>query len=568
MICRFKLAKASPSISSLSARDAYLQSIKINEEKVTNAFAQRAPSKKFTIKKNYSNESLNEDLIPRTDSFRNKKITVQKLLVGRGPEIVASKQFVNHFQVLSELQNLHMNIVKAKVPCTENSQIAKSKVLKKVSSIWPVLDAELTSKIKRPRTESLNNKKRPVPLPKPKPKEVEEDEIGTIKSNRLLLKQSAVPISPSHCKWRESEELQVYVNTQGEEIYQNTRNLIYYDHQNIYENLANNNVSDDVKAKMPVVKPSENYTHKMMTLKNSYNTYKSNTVPAEISNDDVNTSIDNDIYTPMSPTLQPDVNAYTHMKPSVILDSNIYTAINNIKHDLLVGSEPENDYLPVLKDHIYLPMKSRPHQKRLSCDILSTILSRPRKFSISAEYVNLEISKNFTCLKDNGRVKSIPNNFHYGFKSKQNPMHIRGVPGCIFENTDYQYIYELNPNAATNYPFTKKKQTETNMPCFCKDLSDYNIDDSQNIYLSCDPMEMTPETEDSEYCYVEDKNNPTHFYKVKTFINYSKDQSNIDSNNARPPSPSTDQPGSSEKKTQNSNIFKRTFIQLKQFCTD
>lgn len=62
---------------------------------------------------------------------------------------------------------------------------------------------------------------------------------------------------------------------------------------------------------------------------------------------------------------------------------------------------------------------------------------------------------------------SIPNFFTFGTKRKT--VHLRGDVGCIFDDSEYQYIYELNPNTIrTNVkPFVRKRERVEPMPCYC-----------------------------------------------------------------------------------------------------
>lgn len=584
LICRSNIIKASPSISLSVKKQAYLDSIKVNEEKVTNAYNSIPSPNKISLSKKNSKEStahlsLTSDLIPRTDSFITKQRSVQKLISGRGPEIVASKQFVKHCQVLTELQTLHSNIVKPVEKLNQRSkEISKKKkiegsnVFKKISTIWPQLDPEPDPS---PFRLDSMDKKKPIPLPKPKAN-IEND---LSKINKLKLNNFQPNVSPGfgrplhNFEMHESDEL-IYANTNAlndEQIYQNTSDFI--ESEQIYVNVAQLNISDDAKAK---IEPDSIYIH-MMSTKNNINTYTRDSMytekPAYTICDDATTVDQNyDTYTVITPQGEKDNDHYMSMTLTENQDNDIYTHMspNNPDNDNIETfvEDPENIYLPIRKDEIYMPMRGKPYRRMSFGDTLYMA----RKYSVSSDYVNLKSDVKNRCKGSSynyTRVKSIPEGFHFGLNCKPYSMHIRGVSGCLFEEIDYKYVYELNPTAIQNneYPFTKKRQKESDMPCYCKDLSnykDYDVVKSQNLYYSCE--KVCPEKEDSEYTYVGDLKNPSKFYKVKGAVGNNMVLKRINNTESALDDTSTEHPDSSDKKP--TGMIKKKINQIKQLVTD
>ncbi|KAJ8720955.1 hypothetical protein PYW08_006420 [Mythimna loreyi] len=96
--------------------------------------------------------------------------------------------------------------------------------------------------------------------------------------------------------------------------------------------------------------------------------------------------------------------------------------------------------------------------------------------------------------------------------NKTDLVHLRGNIGCIYEPTDYSYIYEIHPGACHGKPFTKTKQKAEPQPCYCHEDPDREakiqrklttasrpIGGSQNIYFSCEDMYVAMKNKEGIY---------------------------------------------------------------------
>lgn len=102
--------------------------------------------------------------------------------------------------------------------------------------------------------------------------------------------------------------------------------------------------------------------------------------------------------------------------------------------------------------------------------------------------------------------------------NKTDLVHLRGDIGCVYESTDYSYIYEINPFHGHGQPFTKTKHKAKPMPCYCHEDPEREmkvrrkinacrtrpIGGSQNIYYSCEDIYVSMKTKEGIYSSLND----------------------------------------------------------------
>lgn len=201
-------------------------------------------------------------------------------------------------------------------------------------------------------------------------------------------------------------------------------------------------------------------------------------------------------------------------------------AQEKIDYDKLVDSEQIYVNLPtnisddmkatgiVESEYVTMNPITQSYRKRFASDYIPSAVLRAEnkinrrtatdRISLSYDYVNFDEMRGFDFGEQGKKLTrklSVPEFYKFGEKSTN--MHMRGVAGCLHEQYDYLYFYELNPRALHEnvHPFNRKKEKAVRMPCYCRDLSKFNRDIDASQYLSCEDM---ADKEDAVYCSVDE----------------------------------------------------------------
>ncbi|KAJ8728653.1 hypothetical protein PYW07_006349 [Mythimna separata] len=143
--------------------------------------------------------------------------------------------------------------------------------------------------------------------------------------------------------------------------------------------------------------------------------------------------------------------------------------------------------------------------------------------------------------------------------NKTDLVHIRGDIGCIYEATDYSYIYAVHPGACHGKPFTKTKEKANPQPCYCHEDPEREakiqkklnsrfcpVGGSQNVYYSCEDIYVSMT-----------KNKETVVENEEKLFKFDGSDFN-----------QTDQEKSATMDTKSSSVLKKKLTLIKQLIVD